>query len=79
MEEIRFSNKGFFGLNNNFGSDIAILVLKEALTFGPAVLPACIDWAGVKSGEYLKENTPGKVTINIFPLPFASKPTETPR
>ena len=66
MEEIRFSNKGFFGLANNFGSDIAILVLKEALKFGPAVLPACIDWTGVRNGEYLKENALGKVNIEYY-------------
>lgn len=30
----------------NYGSDIAILILKKSAKLGPDVLPACIDWQG---------------------------------
>ncbi|XP_065204421.1 uncharacterized protein LOC135834470 [Planococcus citri] len=61
LKEIRYSSKGYFGINNYFAADIAILILQEKLTISPTVLPACVDWASLSANRYPPENTPAKV------------------
>ncbi|XP_065204423.1 uncharacterized protein LOC135834471 isoform X2 [Planococcus citri] len=61
LRDIRYSNKGYIGINNYFAADIAILILQEKLDISPTVLPACVDWAGLRTNRYPPENTPAKV------------------
>ncbi|XP_065210327.1 transmembrane protease serine 9-like [Planococcus citri] len=58
IREIRFSSKGYIGVNNYFAADIAILILQQELTISPTVMPACVHWKRTTSPF---ENTPGKV------------------
>ncbi|XP_065204426.1 modular serine protease-like [Planococcus citri] len=61
IKEIRFSKKGYIGLNNHYAADIVILILQQPVTISPTVLPACIDWATLNKGITPLEGTPGKV------------------
>ncbi|XP_065204420.1 uncharacterized protein LOC135834469 [Planococcus citri] len=62
IKEIRFSNeKGYTGINNYYGADIAILILQQPVIISPTVLPVCIDWANLNKRIAPLEDTPGKV------------------
>ncbi|XP_065223466.1 modular serine protease-like isoform X2 [Planococcus citri] len=61
IKEIRFSNKGYQGINSYYAADIAAIILKEKITISPTVLPACIDWIGLSTSEPV-EGTFAKVS-----------------
>lgn len=60
IKEIRFPKKGFIGSNNYMANNIALLILIEKIAMGPTVMPACVDWTGIKNIPP-NEDTPGKI------------------
>ncbi|XP_018324255.1 modular serine protease-like isoform X2 [Agrilus planipennis] len=48
-------------LNGNFGSDIAILILKVAIQYSDFIKPICLDWNLYDITEHLTENSIGTV------------------
>ncbi|XP_065210210.1 suppressor of tumorigenicity 14 protein homolog isoform X2 [Planococcus citri] len=59
VKEIRFSKRGYIGLENRYAADIAILILNEGITISPSVLPACVYWTRPKRNPL--EGVLGKV------------------
>lgn len=55
-------------LFGNYGSDIAVIVLKTNVQFSPFVTPVCIDWNLHDINEHLSEKSLGVVTFLLITI-----------
>ena len=53
-----------------------VLILKETLSISSTVLPACVDWMGLKDGKYPQEDEHGKVNSQLSKFRFVVKRTQ---
>lgn len=65
VKEIRFSNKGFYGISNYYSQDIAVLILDGKIERSPALMPACVHWER-REKNYSPDDRLGKVIAFYF-------------